>query len=174
MATESMDGREPADGGVADSPDALAAAEAEIRAGGDEGATAICLRCFAPLDGAPTRCANCGAPASRAATLGPSAGGGVDVGGTTISTLPHAPDGLPTSWAICIVWALGLWALPYLAMPIAGLLGLTNAGSTEFWIWAVLAIGGAWTLWMATLFVRSFARARLDASRAPPPPTPDA
>jgi hypothetical protein len=159
--------------GGGDQPDALAAAEAAVREGGDE-ATAICLRCFAPLDGAPTRCANCGAPASRAATLGPSAGGGVDVGGTTISTLPRGRDGSPTAWAYCMVWALGIWALPLLMSPVLIALAIVKRDSPDAWLWSDLAIRGAWTVLMAVLLVRSIARARRARSLASPPPTPDA
>ena len=146
-----------------DAPDALAAAEAEVREGGDD-ATAICLRCFAPLDGAPTRCANCGAPASRAATLGPSAGGGVDLGGRNLETLGKTYDGRFSPWSVAIVWGLGMLMLPYLlALSLVadgtargsrpGLLG----GLTERLPFVVIC---AWTVVCAWFFARARARAR--------------
>ena len=130
---------------------------------GDD-ASPVCLRCFAPLFGSPTRCPNCAAPASLAATLGPSAGGGVDVGGRNVETLDKTYDGRFAPWSIGIVWGLGMLLLPSVlnlvlfADSTARGPGPGAFGGLTRWV-PLLVIGG-WTVVCAWLFARARARAR--------------
>ena len=135
----------------------------EIDEDGDD-ASPVCLRCFAPLLDAPTRCPACGAPASLAATLGPSAGGGVDAGGRNVETLEKTHDGRFSPWSVAIVWGLGMLLLPPLLRlvlvadgtargPGPGLLGGLTQGLP-------LVVIGAWTVVCVWFFASARARAR--------------
>ena len=125
---------------------------------GDD-ASPVCLRCFTPLVGAPTRCPNCAAPASLAATLGPSAGGGVDVGGTDAHTLPRARDGRLSAWAYALIWGGGLVVLPNLCLLLVALLSASSSGSEiapKSTIVAVLVgVPLLWTLVFGWLMLRA-------------------
>lgn len=127
---------------------------------GDESLVPVCLRCFGPLEGAPTNCPTCAAPASRAALLGPSIVGGVDVGGTSISTLPRDRSGSLTPWAIVLVWGGGLIVLPSLFVLLQLVLPIANdpgdaGGRATLWV----AIFVTWTLVLALRFMRAARRA---------------
>lgn len=79
--------------------------------------TAVCLRCFAPVEEGARGCPNCGTVASNVTTLGPWAGSGVVVGvaptnaGRRVSRRRHA------IWTYAVVWILGLATIP----PLIGL-----------------------------------------------------
>lgn len=148
-----------------DEDDSLAA-DAQPDAIDEDGddASPVCLRCFTPLLGAPTRCPSCGAPASLAATLGPSAGGGVDAGGRSVETLEKTHDGRFSPWSVAIVWGLGMLLLPPLLRlvlvadgtargPGPGLLGGLTQGLP-------LVVIGAWTVVCVWFFASARARAR--------------
>ncbi len=108
-----------------DGPLAPDASPDAIDEDGDD-ASPVCLRCFAPLEGSPTRCPNCGAAASRSAMLGPSAGGGVDVGGVPVRPGRPIPRRTLNVWTYLLVWILGLLFLPPLT-------DFNRARSAGFW-----------------------------------------
>ena len=151
--------------------DSVVLAKAEVDAGAEE-AVPLCLRCFAPLEGAPTTCPNCGAGASRSAMLGPSVAGGVDVGAGAPRLWLRTPRRTLTVWTYLIVWVMGLLFIP----PMTNFGGSRAAGfwgAYRFRSPIQLPIVLAWSAvfwWLVLREARKPASAGRPANDAPPAP----
>lgn len=145
-------------------PDEIASAEDDMD--GDD-ATPICLRCFTPLPDAPTNCPHCGAPASRAASLGPALGGGVDAYGPTVKTLTKGRDGRPSVWGHAVVWGLGMVLIPMGVETLSWAFGWDDRADRPFLALDLLELGvlAIWTLVFAGLVIARVRENRRDADR---------
>lgn len=152
---------------------ALGEGDGDAEGGEEEGeGSPVCLRCFTPLLDSPTRCPACGAAASRSAMLGPSAGGGVDVGGIPVRTGRPVPRRTVNLWTYLVVWILGLLFLPPLTdFSRARAAGFWAAHRLESRLQLPVVIG--WTVlfgWLVLREVRRAPRDRGPGDDAPPAP----